>query len=95
MGKYGKGRRNDNGEALLSFITENRLYLANTHFRHRDRQIATWHKVTQLGKAGKSKKSGVHNQIDYIVVPRRMIKLFNDAKAMGPTRHRTDHSIRN
>ena len=93
MGKRGKGRRSDNREALLSFITENRLCLTNAHFRRRDRQTATWRKATQLRKAGKSKGSGVYSQIDYIVAPRRVIKLFNDAKAMEPTRRRADHSM--
>jgi exonuclease III len=89
MGRYGKGDRNENGDALMSFLVENKLYLANTHFRHRDRQIATWHKATQIGRAN---KSGIHNQIDYIVVPRKIIKLFNDARAIGPTRHRTERA---
>ena len=93
MGRYGKGTRNENGDALLSFLTENNLYLANTHFKHRDRQIATWHKETQSRKQGRARGSGVHNQIDYIVAPRYMIQLFNDARAMGPTRHRSDHSL--
>jgi len=90
MGRHGKGERNENGEALISFLAENKLHLANTHFKHRDRQKATWRKATQVGGAN---KSGIHNQIDYIVTPRRVIKLFNDARATGPTRHRTDHSM--
>ena len=81
MGKYGKGERNENGDILQHFLEENGLYLANTHFNHRDRQIASWHKVR------------VHNQIDYIVVPRHMMKLFTDAKATAPQRYRSDHSL--
>ena len=69
MGQYGKGARNENGDMLRSFLQENGLYLVNTHFKHRDRNIATWH------------KERIHNQIDYIIVPRYMIGMFTDAKS--------------
>ena len=35
----------------------------------------------------------IHNQIDYIVAPRRMTKMFTDAKSVAALRHRTDHSM--
>jgi exonuclease III len=93
MGKFGKGERNENGDILQHFLEENGLYLVNTHFNHRDRQIATWHKSRPPGAGTSKKERGVHNQIDYIVVPRHMIKLFTDAKATAPMRYRTDHSL--
>ena len=43
MGSFGKGDQNENGYILRQFLEETGMYLVNTHFRHRDRQIATWH----------------------------------------------------
>ena len=37
MGKYGKGERNENEDVLQHFQEQNGLYLANAHFKHRDR----------------------------------------------------------
>ena len=96
MGSNGKGERNENGDGLRQFLEETGLYIANTHFRHRDRQIATWHggKPSKKGKKrGDKLAAGLHNQIDYIVVPRLLIKLFTDAKSVGPLSYRTDHSM--
>jgi exonuclease III len=96
MGSNGKGERNENGDGLRQFLEETGLYIANTHFRHRDRQIATWHggKPSKRGKKrGDKLAAGLHNQIDYIVVPRMLMKLFTDAKAVGPLSYRTDHSM--
>jgi hypothetical protein len=93
MGKFGKGENNENGVILQHFLEENGLYLVNTHFNHRDRQIATWHKARPPEAVTNKKVRGMHNQIDYIVVPRHMIKLFTVAKATAPMRYRTDHSL--
>lgn len=96
MGDFGKGERNENGEVLRQFLEETGMYLVNTHFRHRDRQIATWH-GGRPPKAGRKRRDklagGLHNQIDYIAIPRLMLKLFTDAKATGPMQYRTDHSM--
>jgi len=96
MGNYGKGERNENGDILRQFLEETGMYLANTHFRHKHRQIATWHggRPPRKGKRRKDQLSaGLHNQIDYIVIPRMMIKLFTDVKASSPMTYRTDHSM--
>ena len=96
MGSFGKGERNENGDILRQFLEETGMYLVNTHFRHRDRQIATWHggRPHRRGKQRKDQMSaGLHNQIDYIAVPKLMLKLFTDAKASGPMLYRTDHSM--
>ena len=97
MGNYGKGERNENGEALRDFLEETNLYLANTHFKHRDRQIATWHggrpnkKETKRNR--RSKNPGLHNQIDYIAVPQHMMSTAYNAKAYLYQRYRSDHSL--
>ena len=96
MGSFGKGDRNENGDILRQYLEETGMYLVNTHFRHRDRQIATWHggRPPRKGKQRKDQMSaGLHNQIDYIAIPKMMTKLFTDAKATGPLEYRTDHSM--
>jgi exonuclease III len=90
MGKYGKGVRNDNGNNLKNLLVEEGLYLINTHFKLRHTQIATWHG----GRPAEGKTTpGCHNQIDYIVVPKRAVKLVADARAYTGLRHRSDHAM--
>ena len=96
MGNFGKGERNENGDILRQFLEETGMYLVNTHFRHKHRQIATWHggRPPRKGKRRKDQLSaGLHNQIDYIVIPRKMLRLFTDAKASSPMTYRTDHAM--
>ena len=108
MGKWGKGERNQNGDMLRSFLEEKGLYLANTHFQHKPMQIATWHGGKPAAPLPEghplyalrqrqiaSKAPGLHNQIDYIVAPKREMKLITDASAITPTalQYRTDHSL--
>jgi hypothetical protein len=83
MGAHGKGRRNENGEALRAFLLLLGLYLANTHFRHRPMQTATWRgglpaRNSRLGVV-RSKQPGLHNQIYYIIVPKRLVPMITDA----------------
>ena len=101
MGLYGKGVRNANGEELRDFLESTSLYLANTHFNHRPMQIATWHGGRPSAAAERREDNyrrqqpGLHNQLDYIAVPKRMLPLFTDARAFLPHNqaHRTDHSL--
>ena len=99
MGNHGKGTRNENGKALQSFLEETNLYLVNTHFKHRPMQIATWHSGTQeenkVPPDLRKSRPGIHNQIDYIVAPKREIRLFSNARAIVPYQmeFRSDHSL--
>jgi len=101
MGPHGKGVRNTNGDILRDFLESTSLYLANTHFNHRPMQIATWHggrpsaAAERRGDDYRRHQPGLHNQLDYIAVPKRMLPLFTDARAFLPHNqvHRTDHSL--
>jgi len=65
MGRYGVGRRNENGERLLNFLVYNNLFDANTAFRHSSRHITT---RTGWVKDRRTKTSYPYfSQIDYIV----------------------------
>ena len=90
MGIYGKGTRNENGNNLKEFAVSEGLYLINTHFKHSHTQIATWHG----GRPAEGKITpGCHNQIDYIIVPKRAVKLVSDARAYTGQLHRSDHAM--
>jgi len=101
MGPHGKGVRNANGDILRDFLESTSLYLANTHFNHRPMQIATWHggrpsaAAERRGDDYRRHQPGLHNQLNYIAVPKRMLPLFTDARAFLPHNqvHRTDHSL--
>jgi hypothetical protein len=91
MGPHGKGVRNANGDILRDFLESTSLYLANTHFNHRPMQIATWHggrpsaAAERRGDDYRRHQPGLHNQFDYIAVPKRMLPLFTDARAFYRT----------
>ena len=98
MGKHGKGTRNENGIIFSNFLRENNLFAVNTFFKHRPMQQATWHGGLPAHKSNnplRANVGGLHNMIDFIVVPRRMICLFTDARAYMPCmfKHRSDHSM--
>ena len=42
MGKYGKGKVNENGYELLEFCMRNELVLSKTTFQHKYKHITTW-----------------------------------------------------
>ena len=56
-----------------------RMMLANTMFKHKDHEIATWHTKVQTG--GFDKPYGIHNQIDFISIQPRRKKFLSDARA--------------
>lgn len=60
MGKFGKGKSNENGNFLLDFAQENRLILTNTLFEHKQAHRTTWTSKQFTDKT-------VRNQIDYIL----------------------------
>jgi exonuclease III len=98
MGNYGIGNRNTNGEELAEFLVKTGIYPANTHFKHRKMQIATWHGGRPAAKSRKPlerRNPGLHNQIDYMLVTRRNIRLVTNCRAIVPHvfQHRSDHSM--
>jgi hypothetical protein len=99
MGNYGIGKRNTNGEELAEFLVKTGIYPANTHFKHRKMQIATWHGGRPAAKSRKPlerrNQPGLHNQIDYMLVTRRNIRLVTNCRAIVPHvfQHRSDHSM--
>mgnify|MGYP006273469667 CR=1 FL=1 len=70
VGQYGTGETNDRGLRLLEFAESHQLTLATTLYPHKLSRRTTWH-----APSGK-----IHNQIDYILTPRRIKSSINRAK---------------
>ena len=70
VGRYGTGETNDRGLRLLEFASSKRLTIANTLYPHKLSRRTTWHAPNGM----------VHNQIDYILTPRRFKSSVNRAK---------------
>ena len=70
VGQYGTGETNDRGLRLLEFACSQRLTIANTLYPHKLSRRTTWHAPN-----GKT-----HNQIDYVLTPRRFKSSINRAK---------------
>jgi len=73
-GKYGRGETNERGLRLLEFARYNKLVLANTLHPHKPSRRVMWLSPNVLD----------HNQIDYILVPKRF--------ASGIIEPKHDHS---
>ena len=63
-GQYGLGDRNDAGDKLLEFCSENDMTIANTLFKQPKRRLCTW----------TSPDYKYRNQIDYIIIQKQMEK---------------------
>ena len=60
-GRFGIGHQNERGQRLLEFAVKYQLVIANTLYPHKYSRTTTWH----------SPDGKTHNQIDYILTPRR------------------------
>ncbi|OAF65372.1 hypothetical protein A3Q56_06923 [Intoshia linei] len=69
MGRYGKGRVNENGYELLNFCQRNKLFLSNTKFKYKLAHV-TWQSPenpTAKHYDGNIRKRHIRNQIDYVI----------------------------
>ena len=70
IGQFGVGETNDRGLRLLEFASSQRLTIANTLYPHKLSRRTTWH----------APNGRTHNQIDFILTPRRFKSSINRAK---------------
>ena len=91
IGNYSKGQRNNNGQCLVDFCTENGLFITNTSFMQRAKNITTW-----TGQ-WKNKKTGeivpIYNQIDYIICESKFKKFLTNSRSYSGTLTFSDHRI--
>jgi exonuclease III len=92
MGKYSKGTRNNNGHILATHLSCTDLYITNTHFRHSLKHITTWHGHIPKRKNMASDKI-IRNQIDYIMIPKRIAGIVTQARSHHGHTFSSDHGI--
>lgn len=83
VGKYGIGERNDRGERLLQFCSEENLAISNTCFEHHIRRLYTWI----------SPGDRYRNQIDYILVQSRWRSSILNATTLPGADCGSDHQL--
>ncbi len=90
LGRWSRGKRNENGEALLSFAEQQGLTIANSCFQHKARHLTTWEGSIKP-KKGESVPVPVYNQIDYILC--RHKQHLQDCRAYSGTILTSDHRL--
>lgn len=84
MGKYGIGERNERGDRLVDFCFANNLFITNTKFKQ-TRESRTWTWESPDGRT--------HNQIDYILVQRRLVSSIHNSRAYPSADCGSDHQL--
>ena len=82
-GQYGLGYRNDAGDKLLEFCSENDMTIANTLFKQPKRRLYTWTSPDQKYR----------NQIDYIIMQNRWRSMTHLAKTLPGADCGSDHEL--
>ena len=93
MGRWGKGRRNENGKYLLRFAQENEMFLCNTAFKHGAGSTATWRCMAKMKRKDGKGKYTVYNQIDFILCRHKHKGALKDAKSNTVTQMQSDHRL--
>ena len=95
MGQYGTGKRNVNGEHLLSFMGLNDLFACNTAFLQPVRHI-----TSRIGKmkdwsAGRKSKKVIpyYSQLDYVLCRKNFKRILVNARSHGGTLTSSDHKM--
>ena len=83
MCSHGRGSRNQNGDFLHQFLSDNQLIAANTFFHHRACHITTWEGVIN--------KKKVYNQVDYILLQAQRKHSMINARSYNVFSVHTDH----
>ena len=95
MGMYASGKRNSNGEHLLSFLVDKKLFACNTSFQHPVRHITTRTGYIKDYTAPRNSHRTIpyYSQIDYILCRHRYKKLLVNSRSYGGTHIKSDHKI--
>ena len=87
---------NSSGEALLQFCKLMGMHLSNTHFQHKLAHITTWESPERhscKGPDDQPRRNPFRNQIDYILVPRKLMHRVVDCRSYSGINTYTDHRL--
>ena len=85
MGMYGIGTRNGKGDRLLDFCYANDLYVTNTTRFKQAKASRSW--------TWESPDRKTHNQIDYILVRRKLLGSVRNSRAFPSADCGSDHQL--
>ncbi|CAH8290911.1 unnamed protein product, partial [Schistosoma intercalatum] len=84
-GYYGVvAQRTDNGDRLLQLCSDNRLFLANTNFKHKEKHLLTWRPPNSSQR---------WTQIDHIAISHRWRGSIEDCRSFWSTCLDSDHAL--
>ena len=86
IGPYGLGERNERGERLSIFASEENFVITNTFFQLPKRRLYTWKSPAD------TPKNNIRNQIDYILVNHRYRNSIISAKTYPGADLHSDHN---
>ena len=89
-GHFSKGIRNENGQKLIDFCSENELFITNSAFKHPSRHITTWEGAF---RSQDNKLIKVFNQIDFIIFKQQHKKQLINSRTFSGTNINTDHRL--
>lgn len=93
IGSHSRGVRNDNGQALVDFVSSQSLFIANTSFKHNARHITTWSQSREITSNNTTKTINIYNQIDYIILPKWLKSSLTDSRSWAGTSVNSDHRL--
>lgn len=91
LGTYSKGKRNQNGQALIEFCIQNNLFINNSAFKHKSCHITTWQ--GQFKDPSTNSTHKIYNQIDFIITQFRHKNVLKDARSYAGTLVSSDHRL--
>lgn len=86
MGSFGLGERNERGDRLIEFATEEQLVVTNTFYDLPPRRLYTWKSPQD------TPDHTVRNQIDYILINKRFRNSITSVKAYPGSDINSDHN---
>ena len=97
IGKYGKGKLNNNGEFLLDLARDNKLILTNTLFPHRLAHRTTWTSNERIKDHkhadGTNRRNPYRNQIDYTITKKTHRQFIQNSRSYSGIETYTDHKL--
>ena len=77
VGKYGKGEMNNSGRILVEMCAKHDLVITNTLFNHKMSHRTTWTAPERdfITHDGTPRKKPVRNQIDFVIVKKKISTL--------------------